>query len=332
MIILQQAKDPALALARAETLRNAVKENVLYTLIVEPSSKCNLACTFCDLHSGRIEGTDVLKGQMSEQTFSRIIDQLASLPFVLKEMQYHGNGEPLLNKNLPSFVRHAKDCGIARKHRLTTNGTMLTPENLVKVIDAGIDEIHVSLDTADRSSYSELKGCDLYEKVEANLDFAISYLQGRTGCSLFIKYAIPHADGDYRFTDEIANAVVEKYSDRVKDSNVVHLRGMPIVTLLDGKKEKKKEFNSPCEIPFYSAFVKFDGRVSVCCADLFEDLSIGNVNDMTIGEMMRGESLRHIRRCHLNNDLSKLPLCHYCGNRTGVNMDAIADELQKYIG
>jgi sulfatase maturation enzyme AslB (radical SAM superfamily) len=117
MIILQQAKDPALALSRAENLRSAVKANVLYTLIVEPSSKCNLACTFCDLHSGRIEDTDALKGQMSEQTFSRVIDQLASLPFVLKELQYHGNGEPLLNKNLPDFVRHAKDRGIASNER-----------------------------------------------------------------------------------------------------------------------------------------------------------------------------------------------------------------------
>jgi sulfatase maturation enzyme AslB (radical SAM superfamily) len=93
MIIVQQAKDPALAEARAKGACNAVKNNVLYTLIVEPSSKCNLACTFCDLHSGRIDGTDALKGQMTELTFFRIVDQLAELPFVLKELQYHGNEE-----------------------------------------------------------------------------------------------------------------------------------------------------------------------------------------------------------------------------------------------
>jgi sulfatase maturation enzyme AslB (radical SAM superfamily) len=332
MITLQQAKDPALARERAESLVNAVRSNALYTLIVEPSSKCNLACTFCDLHSGRIDGTDALKGQMSEQTFSRIVDQLADMPFVLKELQYHGNGEPLLNKSLPDFVRYAKERGVAKKHRLTTNGTMLTPKNLAKVIDAGIDEIHVSLDTSDRASYSELKGCDLYEKVEANIDSAISYLENRTGCSLFIKYALPHANGDYGFTNEIANAVVDKYRDRVKNSKTVHLRGMPLVTLQDGKKERKKEFHTPCEIPFYSAFVKFDGKVSVCCADLFQDLAIGNVNETTLGEMMQGESLRHIRRCHLKGDLSQLPLCLYCGNRTSVDMVAIAGELQKYVG
>jgi MoaA/NifB/PqqE/SkfB family radical SAM enzyme len=332
MIIVQQAKNPALAKSRAESLCSAVKNNALYTLIVEPSSKCNLACTFCDLHSGRIEGTDSLKGQMTEETFVRIVDQFAELPFVLKEIQYHGNGEPLMNKNLPNFVRYARSKGIANKHRLTTNGTMLNPKNLETVVEAGIDEIHVSLDAADRTSYAKLKGCDLHDKVEANLDFAISYLERRGECALFIKYAIPHVMGDYGFTHQIADGVVAKYRGRVQNSKTIHLKGMPVVTLQDGMKEKKKEFRSACEVPFYSMFIKYDGKVSVCCADLFEDLSLGNVHANTILEILNGETLRGIRRHHLNGDLKQLPLCLYCGNRTVVNMKAIASELTKHIG
>lgn len=328
MIIVQQAKDPALAEQRAKGLCSAVKNNVIYTMVVEPSSKCNLACTFCDLHSGRIEGTDALKGQMTEDTFFRIVEQLARLPFALKELQYHGNGEPLMNKKLPDFVRYAKLRGVANKHRLTTNGTMLTPKNLESVIDAGIDEIHVSLDVAEQGAYKELKGCDLYSKVEANLDHAIAYLEQRPGTQLYIKYAIPHAEGDYAFTAEIANGVVEKYRSRVEGSKTIHLRGMPVVTMQDGKKEMKKAFHAACEIPFYSLFVKYDGKVSVCCADLFQDLSVGDVATSDLGAMIAGEALRTIRMHHLNGDLGQLPLCLYCGNRTAVNMEAIAGELK----
>lgn len=331
MIIIQQAKDPALAKSRADGVCNAVKNNILYTVIVEPSSKCNLACTFCDLHSGRIEGTDELKGQMTEQTFFRMVDQLAELPFALKELQYHGNGEPLMNKSLPDFVRYAKSRSVANKHRLTTNGTMLNAKNLEKVLDAGIDEIHVSLDVADGALYEELKGCDLHDKVEANLDHAISYLEQRGGCSLFIKYAIPHANGAYRFTQEIASGVVDKYRARVENSKTVHLKGMPLVTMQDGMKEKKREFKSACEIPFYSVFVKYDGRVSVCCADLFQDLSLGDIHSATMTDIINGETLRSIRRYHLDGDLKQLPLCFYCSNRTAVNMKAIAGELKQYI-
>lgn len=328
MIIVQQAKDPALAQARAKSLCSAVKERIIYTMVVEPSSKCNLACTFCDLHSGRIENTDALKGQMSEATFTRIVDQLAALPFALKELQYHGNGEPLMNKKLPDFVRYAKARGVALKHRLTTNGTMLTPKNLESVLDAGIDEIHVSLDVAERDGYKELKGCDLYQKVEANLDHAIAYIEKRPGCALFIKYAIPSVNGAYRFTQEVASAVVEKYRSRVEGSNVIHLRGMPVVTMQDGKKEMAKAFRGACEIPFYSLFVKFDGKVSVCCADLFDDLTVGHVHTSDLAAIISGEALRRIRQHHLDGELSKLPLCLYCSNRTAVNMKAIAGELR----
>jgi MoaA/NifB/PqqE/SkfB family radical SAM enzyme len=328
---MMQAKDPKLAKERAESLCNAVKRNVLYTMIVEPSGKCNLACTFCDLHSGRLEDTDALKGVMTEQTFKRIVDQLAEMPFVLKEMQFHGNGEPLINKSLPDFVRYAKARGVTKKCRLTTNGTMLTPRNLEKVIDAGIDEIHVSLDVADREGYKEVKGCDLYDKVDANLDHAIAYMEQQTRCALFIKYALPHRDGDYNVTKEIADAVVEKYRARVENSNVIHLKALPLVTMQDGKKEQKRKYNTPCEIPFFSFFVKYDGRVSSCCADLFADLELGNVHNSTLSDMLNGETLRRIRMIHLSGDLHELPLCLYCDNRSAVNMKAIADELKKHI-
>ncbi len=312
-------------------LCNAVKNNLLYTLIVEPCSQCNLACTFCDLHAGRIEGTEVLKGQMSKETFFRIVDQLAEEAFVLKELQYHGNGEPMMNKNLPEFISYAKKKGVAKKHRLTTNGTMLTPKNLESLVKSGVDEIHVSLDVADRGAYEELKGCDLYGKVNANLDFAIPYIEQHKGCSLFIKYAIPHSGGAYGFTADMANAVVEKYRALVEHSETVHLRGMPIVTQLDGKTEKKQEYHTACEIPFYSLFIKFDGKVSVCCVDLFDDLTLGNINESTLHSIINGEKLRTIRRHHLNGDFKELPICLYCGNRTAVNVETVADELRRCI-
>ena len=68
-------------------------------------------------------------------------------------------------------------------------------------------------------------------------------------------------NGDYRFTQQIANAVVEKYRSHAENSNTIHLKGMPLVTMQDGMKEKNREFNSACEIPFYSIFIKYDGRL-----------------------------------------------------------------------
>ena len=60
----------------------------------------------------------------------------------------HGVGEPMLVKNLPRMVRYLKDRGIYVL--FNTNGTVLNEKNGRALIDAGLDELRVSLDAANR--------------------------------------------------------------------------------------------------------------------------------------------------------------------------------------
>lgn len=50
-----------------------------------------------------------------------------------------------------------------------------------------------------------------------------------------------------------------------------------------------------------------------------------------LSDMLNSEALRCIRRNHLGGDLSELPLCLYCGNRSAVNMGTIIDELRTHL-
>jgi len=182
MILVQEAKDKINAKVRTESLLNAVRENRILTLVVEPSSKCNLTCSFCDLHSGRIQNIDKkYKGIMTSGTFRILVDQLTGLSYRLRQLQIQGNGEPLLNKDIDKFIAYASEKNIADSIRLTTNGTMLTPRILGKLLDSGVDEIRVSLDVADKSLYSQFKGKDLYEKVYKNLINAIEKIENAGG-------------------------------------------------------------------------------------------------------------------------------------------------------
>ena len=58
----------------------------------------------------------------------------------------HGVGEPMLVKNLPKMVRYLKDRGTYVL--FNTNGTVLNERNGRALIDAGLDELRVSLDAA----------------------------------------------------------------------------------------------------------------------------------------------------------------------------------------
>ena len=118
---------------------------------------------------------------MTSGTFRILVDQLTGLSYRLRQLQIHGNGEPLLNKDIDKFIAYASEKNIADSIRLTTNGTMLTPRILGKLLDSGVDEIRVSLDVADKSLYSQFKGKDLYEKVYKNLINAIEKIENAGG-------------------------------------------------------------------------------------------------------------------------------------------------------
>ena len=75
----------------------------------------------------------------------------------------HGVGEPMLVKNLPRMVRYLKDRGTYVL--FNTNGTVLNEKNGRALIDAGLDELRVSLDAANAESYLEVRGKDYFERI-----------------------------------------------------------------------------------------------------------------------------------------------------------------------
>ena len=63
---------------------------------------------------------------------------------MLERVVLHGIGEPLLNRELPAMIEHAKARGA---HVLfNTNAITLNGRWPAALVDAGLDEIRVSLD------------------------------------------------------------------------------------------------------------------------------------------------------------------------------------------
>lgn len=327
MLLIQEAKDRKFVQQRLENLLAAFSEKRIITIVVEPSSKCNLSCTFCDMHSGRYD-TDEYKGNMSLETFCTLIDQLKEMP-ILQEMQFTGNGEPLLNKDLHFFIEYAHRSKVAKKLRLTTNGVMLTPKKLKQVIQSGITSIHISLDVIDAERYKELKGKDNIDIVLRNIDYAVNYIDETKCCELNIKYAIPHQELKYGFNYKDSADLIEKYRSFVDKSEYIHLKGLQVVTINDGKSEMPCPNDTPCEVPFYLMHVRFDGSVSACCSDLFGELEVGNMLNSHLENIIHSKKLQLVRRILLSGNLKALPLCRYCGNRTEVDLTPVAGRLNE---
>jgi organic radical activating enzyme len=322
--MLQEAKDPKNIEQRKANLLKALKEKRLLTLVVEPSSVCNLSCRFCDLHSGRYKDVKQYKGKMSLDTWKMLIKQIRDLGYQLEQLQIHGNGEPLLNKNIVEMVTYAK--GVAKTIRLTTNGTKLTPTMTRNLIEAGVDEIWVSLDTAISEDYHLFKGSAVCDLVIKNIVSA-SVIANEYGKSLVIKYPIADKAKSYGVTKSFADSALIRFSVLERKFPNVHLKGMPVVVMTGGK----KIYTTPCEIPFYSLFVKYDGRVSLCCADFRDDLTVGDIHTRFLSDIIDEWELTSMRLRLLDGGNSLPVLCKTCGNRTCVDLTDIKDEVRKLI-
>ncbi len=90
----------------------------------------------------------------------------------------HGVGEPMLVKNLPRMVRYLKERGAYVL--FNTNGTVLNERNGRALIEAGLDELRVSLDAANAKSYRAIRGKDYFGRILKNVR-AFRNLQEREG-------------------------------------------------------------------------------------------------------------------------------------------------------
>jgi len=174
--------------SRVNNLLKALEEKALITLLVEPCSYCNLKCTFCDLHSGRLTNAGQFKGKMTQEIYDLLIAQLSGIGFRLKQLQFHGNGEPLMHERLVDFVQTAKNKDVAESIRITTNGAYLTLNKLRALIKAGADDIRISIDAVG-GDYDKLKGGS-YSRLKLNVIAAIKEFAVNPECRLYLKYAL----------------------------------------------------------------------------------------------------------------------------------------------
>jgi MoaA/NifB/PqqE/SkfB family radical SAM enzyme len=128
-------------------------------LYLETTNRCNLLCTTCPRTYEELEPP----ADMSWDLFTRIVDQV---PKVVRCV-LHGVGEPMLVKDLPLMVHYLKDRGAYVL--FNTNGTVLNAKNGRALINAGLDELRVSLDASNAKSFRAIRGKDYFERILRNV-------------------------------------------------------------------------------------------------------------------------------------------------------------------
>jgi putative metalloenzyme radical SAM/SPASM domain maturase len=136
-------------------------------LFVEVTTRCNLQCPMCSKQS---PGNRIVDGDMSADTFARIVPALSRLEALI----LNGIGEPLLHSSLERFIETARQRMPTNAWvGFQTNGHLLNRDRAAALVEAGIDKVCISSDAMTPDLFRTMRtGGD-----RAAVDMAVGALQ-----------------------------------------------------------------------------------------------------------------------------------------------------------
>ncbi|RPI76159.1 MAG: radical SAM/SPASM domain-containing protein [Desulfobacteraceae bacterium] len=271
-------------------------------IYVEPTNKCFLKCAMCT--------EEKLRGQpgiMPFERWTRILDSLAKYG-IKSPINLIGRGEPLVQRELPRFVKYATAKGVACC--IITNGVLLKEKYARALLEAGIKKIQFSLHAHSRETYQKVTGVDVYETVKANL-LRLIRLNKEYGGSCYINVMSVESS----INRHESKAFVEFWGDKVDRCFVTPLYSiqgdskMAKESMLTIEKKVKLDAakgHPGCAFPWFFLSYRLDGTINPCPYDFKTNFSVGNADDedYDLMKVWNGDMMRKFRQNHLDKEYS----------------------------
>jgi len=130
-------------------LKGAIDRTRPSQVYIDITSRCNCRCVMC--HVWKSEPSD----ELSTQQWVDTLRDIARWPGPGTKVNISG-GEPLLRADLPELLGEAARLGLAAG--FVTNGTLITEEVATAIVDSGVFNVNVSLDSLDPAIHDRLRG------------------------------------------------------------------------------------------------------------------------------------------------------------------------------
>ena len=131
---------------------------------------CNARCIHCPqsmvANNGKQPEFLVEKGQLSFDAFCRAIDECAE--HEIDFIRITADGEPLVHRRLFDMIEYATAKGVG-PIGLTTNGSLLTRDRSLRLIDSGVSLVDFSLDAATKETFEKVRAGLRFEKTQHNV-------------------------------------------------------------------------------------------------------------------------------------------------------------------
>ncbi len=270
---------------------------------METVNACNARCVMCPLPQSR-------RKPMSDELFKKISDEIISHAGHVKRVALYRDGEPLLDPKLPERIAVFKQKGIKRVG-ISTNVSLLTKERAKAVLNAGLDEIILSIDSLKKEVFENIRQGLTFETVMEN---ALMYIKLRNklrpASQIWVRMVRQETNaGEWEAYEAFWKEKLNE-SDRVNFHEIHNWGGQ-----LDGSNTDKKntEKEMPC-IALWSLMPIFsDGTVPLCNVDFQAKHVLGDLNCESIEEIWKSDRMARIRQEHLAGQKGKTArICRDC--------------------
>lgn len=267
---------------------------------VEISNICNLKCAFCP-------GTRRTKKAMTEEEFRALLPKLQPWTDYL---YFHLMGEPLCHPLLFRFLDLAADAGF--KVILTTNGTLLSKYADRLCNARGLHKVNISLHAFEAN--------DLDVSFEEYLAGCLRFGQQAEG-KILVTYRLWNNGGADKRNTEILNMLHAYFpSEWINERNGIRI-GQRIFWE-HGDKFDWPDLTAPVQSDRVFCYgmrdhigILCDGTVVPCCLDHEGDITLGNLFQETLDEILEKPRAKAIYDGFSNGKPSE-ELCRRCGYAT----------------
>jgi len=257
---------------------------------IELTNHCNLNCKMCPRFLAERK-----QGFMQPSIFVKVTKECKKYDTPIRLI---GWGEPLLHPVINHIIKDVKQ-NLIPLH-ITTNGLLLKDRKVKTIVDSKVDSIIISLQGTNAKQYQRMRRQDRYNEIKRNIQYLVR-ARGENE-----KPFIQVTTTTTTETEEEKKQFIKEWLSLV-DAVSIGATNMSFF----GPTQTKKYV--PCTEVNHQIQVDYDGKVSCCCGDYDNYLTIGNVVCETLYNIWNhSERLKSIREILKNCGHKSLTLCRNC--------------------
>lgn len=274
-------------------------------IMIETINACNSRCVMCGIDFDKKK-----RPVMTDQLFKKLAGEMLKHKKSVEKVMLYLDGEPLLDKKLPQRIKILKD-GELKKVNIASNAGLLNPDMAEKLIEAGLDEIYITIDSLKKEIYESIRLGLKFDTVYDNILRFID-LRDRLNSKLVVRIQMILQKANYSERESFLDHWSKILSPQ--DSIIIqkaHSYGSKVDVMKFG--DESVINRAPCIGPWGTFCVHSDGNVGLCSMDTDMTFPIGNVIKKNIAEIWTDVPLQEIRTKHISNKRNKMQICNGCG-------------------